>query len=83
MLQGEIQKLRRLAFFSCALCEVDYELDLGTIKSPQRENARERGFEHSVLPTCSEERRQLEPELAFWSKFASAKAAHVLFLAPL
>ena len=26
-------------------------------------------------PTCSEERRQLEPELAFWSKFASAKAA--------
>jgi len=31
----------------------------------------------------SEERRQLEPELAFWSKFASAKAAHVLFLVPL
>jgi len=27
---------------------------------------------------CSEERRQLEPELAFWSKFASAKAAQVL-----
>jgi len=26
-----------------------------------------------------EERRQLEPELAFWSKFAFAKAAHVLF----
>ena len=26
---------------------------------------------------------QLEPELAFWSKFASAKAAHVLFLVPL
>ena len=24
-----------------------------------------------------------EPELAFWSKFASAKAAHVLFLVPL
>ena len=33
--------------------------------------------EHSVPPNCSEERRQLEPELAFWSKFASAKAAHV------
>jgi len=31
----------------------------------------------------SEERRQLEPELAFWSNFASAKAAHVLFLVPL
>ena len=39
--------------------------------------------EHSVPPTCSEERRQLEPKLAFWSKFASAKAAHVLFLVPL
>ena len=25
----------------------------------------------------------LEPELAFWSKFASAKAAHALFLVPL
>ena len=35
--------------------------------------------EHLVPPNCSEERRQLEPELAFWSKFASAKAAHVLF----
>ena len=37
-------------------------------------------------PTCSEfseERRQLEPELAFWSKFASTKAAHVLFYVPL
>jgi len=28
-------------------------------------------------------RRQLEPELAFWSKLAIAKAAHVLFLVPL
>jgi len=28
-------------------------------------------------------RRQLEPELAFWSKFASAKAAQVLILVPL
>ena len=27
-------------------------------------------------------KRQLEPELAFWSKFASAKAAHVLFWCP-
>ena len=36
----------------------------------------------SVPPTCSEERRQLEPELAFRSKFASAKAAHVLFSEP-
>ena len=42
-----------------------------------------RPIEHSVPPNCSEERRQLEPELAFWSKFASAKAAHVLFLVPL
>jgi len=25
----------------------------------------------------------LEPELAFWSKFAIAKAAHVFFLVPL
>jgi len=68
--------------------------------------------EQAVLPTCSEERRQLEPkhiilliwliheralspadlseerrqleaELAFWSKFASAKEAHVLFFVPL
>ena len=30
------------------------------------------GEGHSVPPNCSEERRQLEPELAFWSKFASA-----------
>ena len=28
-------------------------------------------------PTCSEERRQLEPYLAFWSEFASAFAAQV------
>ena len=35
-------------------------------------------FLHSVPPTCSEERRQLEPELAFWSKFAGAQAAQVL-----
>ena len=34
---------------------------------------------NSVPPTCSEERRQLEPGLAFWRKFDSAKAAHVLF----
>jgi len=33
--------------------------------------------EHSVPLTCSEERRQLEPELAFWSEFASAYAAQV------
>ena len=33
--------------------------------------------EHSVPPTCSEERRQLEPSLAFWSEFASAYAAQV------
>ena len=40
-------------------------------------------FSVSVPPTCLEERRQLEPELAFWSKFASAKAAHILLLVPL
>ena len=34
--------------------------------------------EHLVPPTCPEERRQLEPNLAFWSKFASAQAAQVL-----
>jgi len=34
--------------------------------------------EHSVPRTCSKERRQLVPELAFWSKFASACAVHVL-----
>jgi len=28
-------------------------------------------------PTCSEERRQLEPSLAFWSEFSSACAAQV------
>ena len=28
--------------------------------------------EHPVPPTCSKERRQLEPELAFWSEFPSA-----------
>jgi hypothetical protein len=33
--------------------------------------------EHSVPPACSEERRQLEPESAFWSEFASAYAAQV------
>ena len=39
-----------------------------------------RGFATALyMYNCSEERRQLEPELAFWSKFASAKAAHVLF----
>jgi len=32
---------------------------------------------HSVPPTFSEERRQLEPSLAFWSEFASAFAAQV------
>jgi len=31
----------------------------------------------SVPPTCSEERRQLEPNLAFWSEFASACVAQV------
>ena len=31
-------------------------------------------------PTRSEERRQLEPELAFWRKFAGAQAAQVLSL---
>ena len=36
--------------------------------------------EHSVPPTCSEERRQLEPKLAFWSEFASAYAAQVYSL---
>jgi hypothetical protein len=30
-----------------------------------------------VPPTCLEERRQLEPQLAFWSEFASAYAAQV------
>ena len=33
-----------------------------------------------VPPTCSEERRQLEPQLAFWSEFASAYAAQVHYL---
>ena len=33
----------------------------------------------SPAATYSEERRQLEAELAFWRNFASAKAAHVLF----
>ena len=32
---------------------------------------------YSASPTCSEERRQLESELAIWSEFASACAAQV------
>jgi len=35
--------------------------------------------EHSVPPTCSEERRQLEPELALWSIFDGAQVAQVLY----
>jgi len=35
--------------------------------------------EHSVPQTCTEERRQLEPELAFSGEFACAYAAEVLF----
>ena len=31
----------------------------------------------TVPPTCSEERRQLEPSLAFWNVFAGAFAAQV------
>jgi len=38
-----------------------------------------RSVEIVELHLSPEERRQLEPESAFWSKFASAKAAHVLF----
>jgi hypothetical protein len=36
--------------------------------------------EHSVPPTCSEEWRQFQPKLAYWSEFASAYAAHVYSL---
>jgi len=35
--------------------------------------------EHSVPPTYLEETRQMEPELAFWSKFAGAQAAQVYY----